>query len=81
MFASNSDRLALVNSARDFNACGFAVRFRKNDRESELHFAEDEFEAAFNTASTWKHVHGADYSEMFRVDPSDGSLCGGIGAF
>lgn len=81
MFASNSDRLALVNSVRDFNGCEFAVRFRKNGRESELHFSEGDFEAAFETAHAWKRVHGAEYVEMFRVDRNDGSLGGGIGAF
>lgn len=81
MFASNSDRLDLVKSNSDFNACGFAVRFRMNGRERELHFAEDEFDAAFNTGVAWKHVHGAEYAQMFRVDCTDGSLCGGIGEF
>lgn len=81
MFASNSDRLALVNSVSSFNACRFAVRFRKGERESELHFSDGEFEAAFDTAHAWKHVHGAEYSEMFRVDETDGSLMGGIGEF
>ncbi len=80
MFASSSDRLELVQSVTDFNACEFAVRFRKGERESELHFSEGEFEAAFDTAHAWKHVHGAEYVEMFRVDPKDGSLGGGIGA-
>ena len=59
MFASNSDRLALVNSVSSFNACRFAVRFSKNGRDSELHFSDGEFESAFDTAHAWKHVHGA----------------------
>lgn len=80
MFASNSDRLALVNSVSSFNACRFAVRFSKNGRDSELHFSDGEFENAFDTAHAWKHVHGAEYVEMFRVDEKDGSLYGGIGA-
>lgn len=81
MFASSPDRLALVRSVSDFNGCEFAVRFRKGERESELHFSEGDFEVAFDTAHAWKHVHGAEYVEMFRVDPNTGDLSGGIGEF
>lgn len=81
MFASNQDRFALIHSASDFNACRFAVRVTKAGRDFEIHFGDGEFEAAFDTAHAWKHVHGASYVEMFRVCEHDGGLMGGIGAF
>lgn len=75
-YATDSERLALVNSS-DFDV-PFVVRFSKNGRESEL--TADDFEHAYELAMSWKHTHGADYVEMFRVDQKDGSLYGGIGA-
>lgn len=77
-FASNSDRLALVNSSLAFNACPFVVRVRTSRGESEI--ACDDFDHAFDTAHDWKK-RGAEYVEMFRVNEKDGSLYGGIGAF
>lgn len=77
-FASNADRLALVKSVSDFNACPFVVRVRTKRGESEI--ACDDFDHAFDTAADWKK-RGAEYVEMFRVDETDGSLYGGIGAF
>ena len=77
MFASNADRLALVNSSSSFNACPFVVRVRTARGESEI--ACDDFEHAFDTAHDWKQ-RGAEYVEMFRVCEQDGSLYGGIGA-
>lgn len=77
-FASNSDRLALINSSKVLNACPFVVRVRTWRGESEI--ACDDFEHAFNTAHDWK-ARGAEYVEMLRVNENDGSLYGGIGAF
>lgn len=77
-FASNADRLALVNSSIAFNACPFVVRVRTKRGESEI--ACDDFDHAFDTAHDWK-ARGAEYVEMFRVDEMTGSLYGGIGAF
>lgn len=76
-FATNEERLALIKSNIAFNQCPFVVRIIKNDRESEI--ACDDFDHAYNTASSWKNVHNAEYVEMFRVDEHDGSLYGGIG--
>lgn len=77
MFASDADRLALINSSLAFNACSFVVRVRTARGESEI--ACDDFEHAFDTAHDWKK-RGAEYVEMFRVNEKDGSLFGGVGA-
>lgn len=77
-FATDAERLALVNSNSSFNACPFVVRIRTARGESEI--ACDDFEHAFDTAHDWKK-RNAEYVEMFRVDETDGSLYGGIGAF
>ena len=76
-YATNQERLDLVNSSLAFNSCPFVVRFRTNRGESEI--ACDDFDHAYNTAMDWKK-RGADYVEMFRVNENDGSLYGGIGA-
>lgn len=76
-FASNSDRKALIASSPAF-APEFSVRFRKDGRESEL--TGDDFDHAYALAMSWKHRHGAEYVEIFRIDQHDGSLYGGIGA-
>jgi hypothetical protein len=76
-FASNADRKALIDSNVAF-APQFAVRVRKNERESE--FPADDFEHAYDLAMAWKLNHNAEYVEMFRIDHSNGSLFGGIGA-
>lgn len=75
-FASDADRKALVDSNVAF-APQFAVRVRKNKRESE--FPADDFEHAYDLAMAWKHHHSAEYVEIFRIDQSNGSLSGGIG--
>lgn len=77
-FATNADRLALIKSQPTFGV-PFAVRIRRNGRESEL--AADDFDHADTLAMQWKHTHGAEYVEVFRVRESDGALYGGIGAY
>jgi len=76
-FASSAERFALIQSSVAFNACPFVVRIRTWRGESEI--VCDDFEHAFDTAHAWKHTHGAEYVEMFRVCEHDGSLYGGIG--
>lgn len=77
-FASDADRLEIINSNLAYDL-PFTVRIRTARGESEI-FCDD-FDHAFETAHAWKHVHGAEYVEMFRVNQSDGSLYGGIGEF
>lgn len=77
MFASNSDRLALINSNTSFNACPFVVRFTKNGRDSEL--VADDIDHALTLNKQWIDS-GASYVEIFRV-LHDGSLNPTIGAY
>lgn len=77
-YATNDERYELIQSNTSFNPCPFVVRFKTKMGESEI--ACDDFEHAFDTAQSWREK-GASYVEMFRVNPCDGSLYGGIGNF
>lgn len=74
-YATNEERLSLINTSHGLQ---FVVQIETWRGESEI--ACDDFEHAFNTAMAWKHEHGAKHVEMRRVDQTDGSLYGGIGA-
>ena len=76
MFASVSDRKALLDSNTSFNACAFVVRFEKNGRQSEL--VADDVDHALALSGEWIK-NGANYVEIFRV-LSDGTLNPTIGA-
>ncbi len=75
-FASDADRFAFIQGSPAYGL-PFVVRLRTWRGESEI-FCDD-FEHAYETAMSWKHTHGAEYVEMFRVCEHDGSLYGGIG--
>ena len=76
-FASNSDRLELINSNSAFGL-EFVVRVEKNGRQSEL--TADDIDHALDLQGTWVKNHQADYVEIFRVLP-DGTLNPTIGAY
>lgn len=76
-FATDAERFALVQSSPSFGL-PFVVRFTKGGKDSEL--CADDFDHAYALAMSWKHTHGAEYVEIFRVCEHDGSLYGGIGA-
>ena len=75
-YATNEERLQMVNTAFGLD---FVVQIKTWRGESEI--ACENFEHAFDTAYTWKHVHGAEHVQMYRVDQRDGSLYGGIGSW
>lgn len=76
-YATNEERKALKASSLAFDACAFVVRFRKDNRESEL--VADDVDHALNIQKSWIDK-GADYVEIFRVF-DDGSLNPTIGAY
>lgn len=76
-YATDAERKALKESSIAFDACAFVVRFKLNDRESEL--VADDIDHALNIQKSWIDKD-AEYVEIFRV-LHDGSLNPTIGAY
>lgn len=75
-FCTDDDRKASILAATSFHPCPFVVRVRTQRGESEIWC--DDFEHAYDTATSWKNTHKAGYVEMFRVS-DDGTLSSTIG--